>query len=198
MQIRRLCGEEIQTIYENYFPEAFPKDEIRPWPLMKEHIRQERYPCWGCFDESGQLCTYGFFFCFQEILLLDYLASLPGRRGGGLGGMFLRELQKKLAGSPVLGEVEAPVSGDPQTDALRRRRIGFYLRSGFEAMGVMSRVYGVTYRIIAWGWNGSEEMLAEKLREMYRELLGPERCREHVEVWLEPVEPSRGENAGSI
>ena len=195
MHIKKLSVAEIHYIWKHLFPEAFPRAEIRSWRDTQAHLANGNYEGYGCF-EGGALITYAFFFKFEDVLLLDYFASLPSQRGKGVGGRFLQQLAVRLAGTAIIGEVEAPVSGDAEVDALRRRRLGFYARNGFAQQGVMSRVYGVTYRIIAHGlpadWD--DAALAEKLRGLYQKLLSPWRCRWHVKIWQEPV-PQAPEDA---
>lgn len=188
MQIRELTEQQIRFVYEQYFREAFPRNEIRPWKDMANLFRRNAYVCYGNFDEEGKLCTYAFFFRFENVLLLDYLASVPEKRSLGLGGAFLQGLLERLEGTPVLGEVEEPSGGDPGTAELRRRRVGFYRRNGFAVQEVCSRVYGQTFRIIAHGWNGTAAELAELLKRLYPALMSCWRSRLHVKVWEEQAD----------
>ena len=191
MQFRKLTLSEIHAVYKSdLFQTAFPRAEIRPWGGIQKHIAAGRYPCYGWFDDQGHLCTYAFCFACDDVLLLDYLASTPRMRGKGQGGAFLQELNAQL-GAPVLGEVEALTSKDPDENALRRRRMGFYNRNGFALRGVRTRVYGVDYRIIANAAAAlySDDQLAEVMRRMYPELLHSAlRTKLHVKIWTQPVD----------
>ena len=93
-QIQKLTEQEMYEVYRQWFPEAFPKDEIRPWRSIRRQVRAGRYEGWGLY-ENGQLYSYAFFFHRGNIFFLDYLATLPAARGKGLGGTFLCLLQRQ-------------------------------------------------------------------------------------------------------
>lgn len=60
-QIQKLTEQEMYEVYRQWFPEAFPKDEIRPWRSIRRQVRAGRYEGWGLY-ENGQLYSYAFFF----------------------------------------------------------------------------------------------------------------------------------------
>lgn len=70
------------------------------------------------------------------VAYLEYFAIDASARGQGLGGQILEAAVERLRdGGRVDGlllEVEAPGSGPPEGQELRRRRIGFYSRHGGE------------------------------------------------------------------
>lgn len=187
MNVKQLTLEQVRQIYDDFFPEAFPADEIRPWGNLKGHWDNGQYECYGYFDEQDALCSYAFFFRSEKILLLDYLASVPQKRSGGLGGAFLKELCKHLVQNVMLAEVEAPISGEKEVDDLRCRRISFYERNGLVQENIMSCVCGVTYRLMSTGFSGMDDELHAEVEQMYLDLLGQELFQEHVLVWQEPV-----------
>lgn len=187
MKVKQLTLEQMRRIYDDFFPEAFPQNEIRPWENLKGHWDNGRYECYGYFDDEDTLCSYAFFFRSERALLLDYLASVPQKRSGGLGASFLKELCKNVVQDMMLAEVEAPISGDPETDALRCRRIAFYERNGLVQKNLMSCVYDATYRFMSTGFSGTDDEFHALVEQMYLELLGQTVFQEHVIVWQEPV-----------
>lgn len=187
-QIQKLTEQEMYAVYRQWFPEAFPKNEIRPWHSIRRQVRAGRYEGWGLY-ENGKLYSYAFFFHRGNIFFLDYLATLPAARGKGLGGTFLCLLQRQLAPAMLMGEVEAPDGGSH--DGLRLRRMHFYARHGFELEPVKSRVYGVTYRVISYARPVlmKADDVCEALRAIYEELLASRlRVRMHVRIWQEEPE----------
>ena len=187
-QIQKLTEQEMYEVYRQWFPEAFPKDEIRPWRSIRRQVRAGRYEGWGLY-ENGQLYSYAFFFHRGNIFFLDYLATLPAARGKGLGGTFLCLLQRQLAPAMLMGEVEVPDGGSH--DGLRLRRMHFYARHGLELEPVKSRVYGVTYRVISYARPAlmKADDVCEALRAIYEELLASRlRVRMHVRIWQEEPE----------
>ena len=37
MKVKQLTLEQMRRIYDDFFPEAFPQNEIRPWENLKGH-----------------------------------------------------------------------------------------------------------------------------------------------------------------
>ncbi len=127
--------EDLKGWYEVELAEAFPANERKPLPAIEQLMAQGRYAVQGLYEGEALL---GYATLWMEptdlsCVLLDYLGVTAARRNGGLGGEILRRLVAKYAGrSSILAESECPVPGDAEEkNAIRRRRIGFYERSGF-------------------------------------------------------------------
>ena len=153
MFLKEMTIEEVRDMYENYMKEAFPADELRPLSMIEQAIRENRYVCYGYY-EDGQLCTYTSFMYLESEegrdYLGDYFASRKDARNRGLGAKFLAEypttLKKPLS---IIFEIENPdFAKDEEERALRERRRQFYLRNGIVDTGVNIELAGVEYRIM--------------------------------------------------
>ena len=186
MGLRKLEENEIYFIYHNYFSKAFPQEEIRPWSNLEYHLKQGQYEAYGYFDEQQALCSYAFFMKTNHVILLDYFASLPEKRGMGIGGVFLQNLIKNFGDQVVIAEVEAPVVPKSESDDIRWRRIGFYQRNGFSVLPWRSCAQGVQYRFMGSGKTNS--LQKQDFDTMYQYLFAQEYTKEDMSVWREPVD----------
>ena len=179
---RQLNREEIREWYSVELPEAFSENERKPLEDIFALIEQERYEIWGLFAE-GKMLGYAALWKRPgtELVLLDYLGVTAELRNGGLGSEILSLLKDQ--GFPLVLESEVPVRGACEEDnALRERRIGFYVRNGFAPAYEMATCGTRWKALIA----NAEGFPIEEIMRMHRELYGPERA--DVKVPLGPDE----------
>lgn len=150
--VKKLELDEIKRIYDTHMHEAFPPSELRPYENMKLLHNSGNYVCYGLYEDET-LLAYAYFALKKggSYILLDYLAVLSGKRGGGIGSRFLtliREEMREFDG--VLIEVESLESAETDEEtAVRTRRIDFYMRNGFEKTDAKCLLYGVDFSIMA-------------------------------------------------
>ena len=182
-EFRLLTKEELADLYSQHMERDFPSDELKPLARLLDLMDRGLYEPYALFRE-GKLTAYALYWKTEKdsYVMLDYFAVVPEERNKGTGSALLRDMLERFCqnGSGVFGEVEAPVSGDESTDALRRRRLGFYARAGLRRMNYTSRVFGVPFIIIAYGPEISEEALMETNRQLYREVLSEEDYEKNV------------------
>lgn len=182
-EFRLLTREELTELYHQHMKRDFPPDELKPLSRLLDLLERGLYEPYALFRE-GKLTAYALYWKTgrDPYVMLDYFAVIPAERNKGTGSALLRDMLERFCqdGNGVFGEVEAPVSGDEDTDALRRRRLGFYARAGLRQMGYTSRIFGVPYIIIAYGPDISDESLMEIHREIYRNGLSEKAYRENV------------------
>lgn len=173
-EFRLLTKEELAELYRQHMKRDFPPDEMKPLAQLFKLMERGVYEPYALFRE-GKLIAYALYWKAGEdpYVMLDYFAVIPEERNKGTGSALLRDMLERFCrdGKGVFGEVEAPVSGDEATDALRRRRLGFYARAGLRRMNYTSRIFGVPFIVIAYGPEISEEGLMETHRRIYREAL---------------------------
>ena len=129
--------------------------------------------------EADELLAYAFFVHLpengEEHYLLDYYAVEKGRRGTGIGSLFLKMLssdQLKDADC-VLLEVEDPECAEEERET-RERRLRFYLRNGMMDTGVKAAVFGADFMILRMPVGKTDEDFREIYQNVYRILLsGP-------------------------
>ena len=170
MEIRELTGEQIGRIYTERMPGDFSPDEIKPLSRIEEALSAGKYACYGAF-EKDQILAYAFFVINDRSALLDYLAVREDLRGKGIGSEFIRKMADGLTRrfETVLLESEDPDRADSEDErSVMERRLRFYRGNGLTDTGVISTVWHVPYKILAFP---SEKTLsADEAGAVYREI----------------------------
>lgn len=138
MNFRLLTAKEYPRWYHDQLSEAFVPQERKPLPDILRLLEEGRYEVWGLFD-GDELLSYAALWKNTTIplVLLDYLGTTRARRNEGLGSDMLSRLKQQ--GRPLVAEAEFPVPGGSDAEnALRLRRIQFYIRNGFTPAYIMS------------------------------------------------------------
>lgn len=182
-EFRLLTRAELAEMYDLHMKRDFPANELKPLSRLLKMIDQGVYEPYALFRDKA-LIAYAFYWRVGEepYRMLDYFAVVSEERNKGVGSALLRDMLERFCrdGHGVFGEVEAPVTGDEATDALRRRRLDFYLRAGMRRVGYTSRVFGVPYLVIARGPEISDQALMETHRRIYREGLSQKAYEKNV------------------
>lgn len=192
MEIRELTRRELTALYTRELVHTFPPAELKPLSAMERLMDRGCYRPLALFDgETPVSCLLLWMDQTGRYALADYLCTTPGRRGGGLGGRFL---QLFYAAYPefrcVLAESEAPTSGDPATDALRRRRLAFYERNGLRLLDYECALFGVRYCCLAHGEIDDEEALRAH-QAIYAQQFAPDLMQQFIQIPLHPGEAVR-------
>ncbi len=172
-QVFRLLDKcEVEKLYRDHMREDFPPDELKPLAMLLSLMERGIYEPYALF-EDGRLVAYAFYWKAEEekpYVLLDYFAVVPQERNKGRGSALLREMLERFCQGRqgVFGEVEVPDTGEEVVDDLRRRRIGFYKRSGMRVLDFKTKCFGVPFHVIAYGPDISDEELMEIDRAIYR------------------------------
>ncbi len=153
--VRALTLPQVRVLYAGRMREDFPPDEIKPLSAIERAMARGQYVCWGAAD-GEEILAYAFFVRLKEkdkqFALFDYFAVKKEARCAGIGSAFLRELiSGPLKGMDwVLLEVDDPACApDAEEEAIRNRRLSFYLRNGLLDTSVTAVVFGVQFRILA-------------------------------------------------
>ncbi len=169
---RLLDKEEVKGLYTEHMERDFPPDELKPLATLLSLMERGIYAPYALFEDN-RLVAYAFYWTAEEkkpYVMLDYFAVVPQERCKGRGSALLQEMLERFcqSGQGVFGEVEVPDTGDEAVDDLRRRRIGFYRRSGMRVLDFMTKCFGVPFHVIAYGPAISDEELMEIDRDIYR------------------------------
>jgi GNAT superfamily N-acetyltransferase len=190
MQIRILDDKERHSIYHQHLQKDFHQSEVKPYTLVEKLITEQRYLCYGLWDDE-ELKGYAFFVKGSDspTLLLDYFAVLSDYRSQGLGGKFIQAIQENMSKDKLtlIAEVENPAhASDEQSRDLMNRRIQFYIRNGFRQSKVLSRVFTDEYMIIYYKEEPYqyEDGLVMELKQLYQAIFGEEVCRNQIQVKL--------------
>lgn len=186
-----LSPAQLERLYDGALKSDFPPQELKPLNAMLALMEQGRYQALG-LDDAGTLLGYALLWLEPGVpfALLDYLGTLDGRRGHGLGAAMLDLLADRYRNfRGIFGEAETDQGGDPDSQALRRRRLGFYLRNGFRYGGYDCALFGVHYQTLIRGRGDvtPEELLAVH-RRFYRQQFPPRLYRRFIQLPLAPGE----------
>lgn len=187
MELKPLNKEELKRLYQSEMIFDFPKSELKPLSGMLRLMDMGLYePLLA--EEKGEPLGYAMVWRARdgEGALLEYLGVLRGKRNGGLGGKILNQLQGRYR--HLFGEVEALDSPDPAENDLRRRRVGFYLRSGFRVLDYECALFGVHFNCIYWGPESDDRTVQTMHRSVYAGYFSPGHMRRYIQLPLSPGE----------
>lgn len=187
MKLKILETDELTRLYHTEMVRDFPPSELKPLNAMLILIEEGRYQPLGLFDRD-ELQSYALTWLEPGVpfALLDYLGTVEGQRGKGLGRKMLDLLAHRYEGCRgILAEVEEVFSDRPEERAIQQRRLDFYTGCGFRNGGYHCGLFGVRYLPMI---RGGEDVTAEELlmahREIYRRSLPAEMYQKFVQIPL--------------
>ena len=190
MKLRLLNKTELTALYREHLVFDFPKFELKP--LKGMHNLMDR----GSYDPLLVLdgeCPVGYALVWlspdRKGALLEYFGVLRGLRNRGIGGAILDLLAERYG--QIFGEAEAPSSEDPEENALRRRRIAFYERSGFRVLDYDCALFGVHFNCIYRGAETDDRAVEVMHRGVYAEWFSGSHLERYVQLPLKPGEAIR-------
>jgi GNAT superfamily N-acetyltransferase len=173
MDTKALTALERYNYYKTYLLHDFLASEVKPFELIEKLVQQEKYLCYGFFEDKEPF-GYAYFAKAdkEQALLLDYFAVLNTHRSKGLGSSFLTEIKNALFGKYLVlfAEVENPsYSLEEDNKKIRTRRIEFYLKNGFTISNILSRILTDEYLILTLDLGGQhrEDILFDELQQIY-------------------------------
>lgn len=181
-----LSPQQVSGIYARYMEKDFPVPELKPLSSILRMMEDGIYLPLSILEEGTPV---GYALLLDppggDYLLLDYFATFPEKRGGGLGGRILEALELYLAPRVVLLESEwPPLAPDP---VMAQRRLSFYLRSGCLEAPVQSRVFGVRYSLLALTQDsGRLEKVGPAMEEFYRLMVRNDQVRDREVAFFLP------------
>ncbi len=183
MQIKVLSKEEMEFIFKNYMPEAFPPKELKSLLHMRLLYDSGNYYCIGAYDGDELLC-YAMLAVSPDksCALLDYLASTKNVRNKGIGSFVVKELvSKKHLDCPILLEVDDPEFAlDEKEKEIRTRRINFYLRNGCEMTDLKTYVYEADFKIMSINHSLNIDKVRDSIDKLYKTIFTKEVIKKHI------------------
>ena len=146
---------------------VFPRNERKPFSIILSMHRRGKTDVWY-LRSGGRFAGFATTINDDDLILLDYLAVTKKMRGRGMGGFFLRQMQKYYAGKGIFVEIESEYESVPnRAERIRRKR--FYTENGMRPSCVMARVFGVHMELLCW--NCSVDF--QRYHAFYRENYSP-------------------------
>lgn len=190
MKLRLLDRDELTALYNGELTADFPRAELKPlWAMLRlmelglyEPLRAE---------ENGVPLGYAVVWLpsHGQGGLLEYFGVAKEKRNGGLGGKILGLLADRYG--QLFGEAEAPDSGDPAEDALRRRRLAFYQRNGFRILDYECALFGVRFNCLYRGPEEDDRVVETLHRRVYADYFAPAHMERYIQL---PLRPGEGVN----
>lgn len=187
MKLRVIDRHELTRLYQSELVCDFPKSELKPLRAMLWLLEQGKYEPLVA-EENGALMGYAMVWLPPERngALLEYFGVLRGKRNGGLGAQILTLLAERYG--QIFGEAEAPSSGDPEVDALRRRRLAFYERNGFRVLDYECALFGVHFKCLYRGPITDDRTVEKLHRSVYADYFTPTHMERYIQLPLKPGE----------
>lgn len=188
MELKTLDREGLERLYHEELERVFSDSERRPLGAMLRLLEMGRYEALLAIEE-GEPIGYAMLWLSDapDSALLEYLGVLRGKRNGGAGSQILTLLGERY--QQLFGEAEAPDTGDPEEDDLRRRRIGFYLRNGFRVLDYMCALFGVRFHCLYRGPELDDRKVQELHRRVYSDYFSQDHMERYIQLPLAPDEP---------
>lgn len=188
MELKTLDREGLERLYHKELERVFSDSERRPLGAMLRLLEMGRYEALLAIEE-GEPIGYAMLWLSEapDSALLEYLGVLRGKRNGGAGSQILTLLGERY--QQLFGEAEAPDTGDPEEDDLRRRRIGFYLRNGFRVLDYMCALFGVRFHCLYRGPELDDRKVQKLHRRVYSDYFSHDHMERYIQLPLVPDEP---------
>ena len=187
MNLTRLDSAGLERLYQTEMVHDFPKAELKPLKAMRKLQAMGRYDPL-LVEEDGEPLGYAMVWLPEdrEGALLEYLATLRGRRSHGLGSKVLDLLFDRYG--HLFGEAEAPDSDDPAENDLRRRRLGFYQRNGFRILDYECALFGVHFNCLYRGPKSDDREVLAMHRGVYAGYFSLAHMERYIQLPLAPGE----------
>lgn len=139
--IKKLNYTKLHDIYKKYMTIDFPKEELKPYSMIKNYVKNNEGIALGYYDDNNNcLLGYATTLFADKVVLLDYFAILPEFRSKGLGTSFIDELSKFFSDYKLLLiEAETP------DNIIAKKRIDFYKKCGCIDSNIKGYLYFVDY-----------------------------------------------------
>lgn len=165
MFLEKTTPQEYGRVYRLYCA-SFPWTERKPFAKISRNCRRGRMEMWSIMENTDFL---GFFVCavHDGMVLIDYFAVMPSRRGKGIGAKAIKLLSSIYPEHRLFLEIEMQNPNAVNAEQ-RIRRKNFYLRSGFQETGIVWDMYGVPMEVLCYG----NQLSRCQCEQMYRHLYG--------------------------
>ena len=190
MELKLLNKEELKDLYAREMVFDFPKSELKPVRAMLRLMDAGLYePLLVTREDEAVGYAMVWLPANRQGGLLEYFGVLRGKRDRGLGSAILDLLAQRYG--QLFGEAEAPDSGDPAENDLRRRRIAFYERNGFRVLDYECALFGVRFACLYRGPEEDDRKIEGLHRGVYAAYFSPEHMARYVQLPLRPGEAVR-------
>ncbi len=126
--------------------EAFPSYERKPFSIIRSMQKKGKSDVWY-FEKDNKFAGLVFTINSDSVILIDYLAIAPNRRGEGIGSEIIAQLRDYYQNKGIFVEIESIFDKCENMDE-RLRRKQFYLNNDMIPMKVMVVLFGVEMELL--------------------------------------------------
>ncbi len=174
MTVREYRKGDSMLKVKRLYKSAFPKEERKPFTLLKRLNKLGKEKMLGIFDDNDEFLGLVFVAERGGVLLVDYLATVAEKRNTGIGREALKLLDEAYPDKVIVIEIEDTTIDSPDKE-IRMRRKSFYERCGYTKDSFSISLFGVRMEILTKGGRVSFEdykaiysgLLGEKLTGKY-------------------------------
>ena len=186
MELRALDAQETRWLYEQKMLRDFPRSELKQLSAILRLMDGAVYDVFGAY-EGEEMAAYALIFRPRgsRVMLLDYLAVEPHLRSHGVGAVLLKLLRAHYAHSADALFIECERPKAAPDEAMARRRIRFYERSGAKMTPVRIALFGVAYSILVLPCAENVDVQQDWAQQMlfvYRQMLPPHLFERSVQL----------------
>ena len=135
--------KELKKLYHD----SFPREERAPFLLHWRATKRPGGHLWEIQD-GGAFAGLMAAHVEEDMVLIQYLAIDPARRGEGVGSKALQHLQELYPNSRICLNMEPLDPAAPNYEE-RRRRTRFYEKNGFTSMGYTINEFHNDYEMLS-------------------------------------------------
>ena len=154
--------KELVKQVKKLYRDAFPKEERKPYKLMEQKQQEGKMEIWAIVQEKQEMerdrlefCGLAITILYKDMVLLDYFAISPEKRGNGIGSEGLKLLKQKYNDRCLFLEIESTSEKagilSEKEQKIRRRRKRFYHQNGIKDTGLSVVLYGVPMEVLSTG-----------------------------------------------
>lgn len=138
--------------YWEIYKGAFPIEEQKPIPVLKEAFLQDKIDMWLIKNPpTDELVGMMIVAKSKKVYLLNYLAIIPSWQGYGIGTRAMEWMREYYDDTPIILEIEDTQAEDiDEREAGKRiRRKNFYRRLHYRTLPFKSEIAGVVFEILS-------------------------------------------------
>lgn len=147
--VHAYTNKQLDDIRRLYM-QAFPADERKSFSMLRKLQKEKKSEILSVQGENEDFIGLVITVTYNDLVLLDYFAISPEKRGHGMGSKALAILKERYHDKRFFLEIETTLEASDNAEE-RIRRKGFYLRNGMKLMPFMTDVFGVHMEILTNG-----------------------------------------------
>lgn len=150
MKLTEVRTAALRRAVKALYKSTFPLNERKPFSVILKKQKTGQMELLAITDDAEEFCGLVITILYRDLVLLDYFAVCPSRRGRNIGTTTLSLIRKRYPDRRLILEIEDPDAPcDNREERLRRR--AFYLRNGMEIMPFRVDLFGVEMLILTAG-----------------------------------------------